>query len=302
MVNERPPAPNNRLEEARAAAEAARARKLDVSGGLYLLGFLQNDGDAMKQQVAFNMGKAGVEDVFLANEASTAAYSGQFGKAREFSRRAISSAKRAEENETAATYEANAALYESLSGNAAEARQHAASAIKLSMGREVQYQVALAYALIGDLARAEACTDDLDKGFPQDTIVRFNYLPILRGQIALGRNNFPKAIEFLQAATSYELGAYAQLYPAYVRGEAYLAKHQGTKAAAEFQKILDHRGIVGNDLIGVLAHLQIGRTYLLQDDTDKAKAAYQDFLTLWKDADPDTPILKQAKAEYAKLQ
>ena len=291
----------NRLEEARATAEEANAKKLDVSTGLYMLGFLQNDAAAMKQQVDFNAGKPGVEDVFLGVEASTAAYSGQLGKAREFDRRATASAERADEKETAASYEANAAVREALFGNASEARQRAASALGLSMGRDVQYGVALAHALIEDSDRAQALADDLDKRFPDDTVVRFNYLPALRGQIALNRNDVSKSFEFLQAATPYELGGYAGLYPAYVRGEAYLAANRGSEAAAEFQKILDHRGIVENDPIGALAHLQIGRAYAMQGDTAKAKAAYQDFLTLWKDADPDITILIAAKAEYAKL-
>jgi serine/threonine protein kinase/Flp pilus assembly protein TadD len=291
----------NRLEEARATAEEANAKKLDVSRGLYMLGFLQNDAAAMKQQVAFNAGKPGVEDIFLDVEASTAAYSGQLGKAREFDRRATASAERAGEKETAASYEANAAVREALFGNASEARQRAASALGLSMGRDVQYGVALAHALIEDSARAQALADDLDKRFPEDTVVRFNYLPALRGQIALNRNDVPKSFEFLQAATPYELGGYAGLYPAYVRGEAYLAANRGSEAAAEFQKILDHRGIVLNDPIGALAHLQIGRAYAVQGDTAKARAAYQDFLALWKDADPDIPVLIFAKAEYAKL-
>jgi eukaryotic-like serine/threonine-protein kinase len=144
----------------------------------------------------------------------------------------------------------------------------------------------------------------LDKKFPEDTVVRFNYLPTLHAQLALSRNDASRAIEVLQAATPYELGDVGNrsLYPVYVRGEAYLASHQGDEAAVEFQKILDHRGIVLNSPIGALAHLQIGRAYAMQGDTAKAKAAYQDFLTLWKDADRDIPLLKQAKSEYAKLQ
>jgi serine/threonine protein kinase/Flp pilus assembly protein TadD len=291
----------NRLEEARATAEEAKAKKLDISSSLYILGFLQNDAAAMKQQVTFNAGKRGVEDGFLAYEADTAAYAGQLGKAREFFRRATASAERAEEKETAASYEAIAALREALFGNAFQARQRAASALGLSMGRDLQYWAALAHALIGDSARALALADDLDKRFPEDTVVRFSYLPALRGRIALSHNDVPKAIEFLQAAIPYELGGYAGLFPAYLRGEVYIAAHRGSEAAAEFQKILDHRGIVGNDPIGALAHLQIGRAYAIQGDTAKAKAAYQDFLTLWKDADSDIPVLIAAKTEYAKL-
>jgi eukaryotic-like serine/threonine-protein kinase len=172
----------------------------------------------------------------------------------------------------------------------------------LSTGRDVQYQAALALALAGDLGRALELADDLDKRFPEDTNVRLSYLPTLQAQLALSRNNAPKAIEILQSTAPYQLGSVAAaLYPIYVRGEAYLAAHQGSEAAAECQKILDHFGIVVNDRIGALAHLQIGRAFVLQGDTAKAKAAYQDFLTLWKDADPDIPILKEAKAEYAKL-
>jgi tetratricopeptide (TPR) repeat protein len=291
----------NRLEEARATAEEAKAKKLDISSSFYILGFLQNDAAAMKQQVTFNAGKPGVEDGFLAYEADTAAYAGQLGKAREFFRRATASAERAEEKETAASYEAIAALREALFGNAFQARQRAASALGLSMGRDLQYWAALAHALIGDSARALALADDLDKRFPEDTVVRFSYLPALRGRIALSHNDVPKAIEFLQAAIPYELGGYAGLFPAYLRGEVYIAAHRGSEAAAEFQKILDHRGIVGNDPIGALAHLQIGRAYAMQGDIIKAKAAYQNFLTLWKDADPDIPVLIAAKSEYAKL-
>src|SRR5207244_1048246 len=157
--------------------------------------------------------------------------------------------------------------------------------------------------------RAQALADDLNKRFPEDTLVQFNYLPALRAKIALLRANSQQAVDILRAAAPYELGLPAvgiynwpNLYPVYVRGEAYLAAHQGDKAAAEFQKILDHRGIVFNEPIGALAHLQLGRAYALQGDAAKSRAAYQDFLALWKDADADIPVLKQAKAEYAKLQ
>jgi predicted Zn-dependent protease len=168
----------------------------------------------------------------------------------------------------------------------------------------VLYGAALALALTGDAGRTERLADDLNKRFPEHTIVQFNYLPTLRAQIALNRNDAAKAIEVLLAATRYELGdvGLGSLYPVYARGQAYLAAHESSKAVIEFQKIIDHRGIVLNSPIGALAHLRLGRAYFMQGDTVKAKAAYQDFLTLWKDADPDIPILKQAKAEYAKLQ
>ena len=261
----------------------------------------------MARQVAWSAGRLGVEDVLLALEADTAAYSGRVTKAREFSRQAFASAERAEEKETAAGYEASAALREALFGNGAQARQLIAPALALSPGRDVQYATALSLALTGNAVRAEALADDLGKRFPEDTIVRFNYLPTLHAQFALSRNDASKAIEFLQVAVPYELGqstasgVLTSSYPVFVRGQAYLAAHQGSEAAAEFQKILNHRGIVLNEPIGALAHLQIGRAYAMQGDTAKAKAGYQDFLTLWKDADPDIPVLMAAKSEYAKL-
>jgi eukaryotic-like serine/threonine-protein kinase len=214
----------------------------------------------------------------------------------------VASAERAEEKEVAAGYQADAALREALFGNAAEARQRAVGAQALSNGRDVQYGAALALALAGDGSRAQALVNDLGKRFPLDTIVQFNYLPTIHAQLTLSRNDSSKAVDALHTAAPYELGAGGGLYAVYVRGGAYLAAHQGSEAAAEFQKILDHRGIVVNTPIGALAHLGLARAYALQADTAKARAAYQDFLTLWKDADPDVPILKEAKAEYAKLQ
>ena len=301
----------NRPDEARATAEEAQAKNLDsfwLHAFLYRLAFSQNDAAGMAQQVAWSAGKPGVEDVLLAFEADTAAYFGHLGKARELSRQVVASAERAKKKEVAAGFEVDAALREALFGNAAQARQRAETAVALSSGRDVQYRAALTLALAADASRARALVDDLGKRFPEDTVVQFNYLPTIHAQLALDGNEASKAIEILQVAAPYELGrpGYSffspSLDPVYVRGEAYLAAHQGSEAAAEFQKILDHRGVVLNEPIGALAHLQIGRAYAMQGDTAKAKAAYQDFLTLWKDADPDIPILKQAKAEYAKLQ
>jgi tetratricopeptide (TPR) repeat protein/predicted Ser/Thr protein kinase len=300
----------NRIDEARATDEEAKEKKQDaprLHERLYQLAFLQNDAGGMMQQVAFGAGKPGVEDWFLGNEADSAAYSGQLGKARELSRRAVVSAKRGEEKETAASYEAAAGLREALFGNGGEARQRAASALGLSKGRDVQYGAALANALIGDSARAQAQSDDLERRFPEDTLVQVNCLPTLHAQLAVSRNDASKAVETLEATAPYELGpgfsiVPLALYPVYVRGQAYLLGHHGNEATAEFQKILDHRGVVLNEAIGALAHLQIGRAYAMQGETAKAKAAYQDFLMLWKDADPDIPVLMAAKAEYAKLQ
>ena len=303
--------PLNRLDEAKATYEQALERKLNhprFHEIRYELAFLQNDGAGMAQQVAWSAGKPGVEDPLLALEAATAAYSGRLREAREFSRRAVDSAERAEEKETAATYSVVSALWEALYGNADEARRRVTSVLERSAGRDVQYGAALALAYAGDDGRAQELTDELGKKFPGTTIVQFNYLPTLRAKLAVSRGNASEAIESLRVATPYDLGKasssnyWAALYPIYVRGQAYLAAHEGSNAAIEFQKIIDLRGGVLNEPIGALAHLNLARAYVLQGDTAKAKAAYQDFLALWKDADPDIPILKEAKAEYAKLQ
>jgi len=262
---------------------------------------LQNDATGMAKQVAWSAGKPGMEDVFLSLEAGTAAYSGRLAEARKFSRRAVTSAETVGKKEVAAAYESTAAVREGLFGNAVQARQGAIAALGLSTDRDAQFAAALALALAGDALRAQALADDLAKRFPADTIVQFSFLPRIRAQLVLNQNQAQKAVEALQAVSPYELGTGAGL-PIYMRGEAYLAARQHAEAAAEFQKILDHRGIVVNEPIGALAHLQIARAHAMQGDTTKAKAAYQDFLTLWKDADPDIPILKQAKSEYAKLQ
>jgi serine/threonine protein kinase len=301
----------NRLEEARATAREAQAKKLDSPGlrvDLYALAFLQNDAAGMTEQVAWSAGKPGVEDALLAFEADTAAYTGRLRAAREYTRRAMDSAERAEEKETAATYSVMSGLREALFGNAEEARRRATAAMERAAGGRVQYVAALALAFARDEGRAQALTDDLGKRFLEDTIIQFNYLPTLRAKLAVNRENPSEAIEALHITTPYELGLATvgplnlALYPVFVRGEAYLAAHQGNEAAAEFQKILDHRGIVLNEPVGALAHLGLARAYAVQGDTTKAKAAYQEFLALWKDADTDVPILKQAKAEYAKLQ
>ena len=294
----------NRPGEARATVEEAQKKKLDsyyLHWIVYLLAFLKNDAATMAQEVTWATGKPGVEDILLAAEADTAAYSGQLAKARDLSRRAVASADHAQERETAARYETSAALLEALVGNPAVARQRAAAALELSTGRDVQYKAALALALIGDAGRAKVLANDLAKRYPEDTIVQLELVPTLQAQLALSRKDASKAIEALQAAAPYELGMTVGLHPIYVRGEAYLAAHDGSKAAAEFQKIIDHRVLVLNP-VGALAHLDLARAYALQGDTVKAKAAYQDFLALWKDADPDVQILKQAKTEYSKLQ
>jgi len=297
----------NRDEDAAALAREAHGKGLDSSLGttLYSLAFYRNDTTEMSRQVAAWAGKPG-QDLLLALEADTAAYFGHLGRARELSRQASSSAKRAGENETSATYDAVAALREGLYGNAIQAGQRTALAKERSGGPDKYYAVALALAYTGD--GSQGLADNFNGSFPENTVVQLNYLPTLRAKLALSHANPQQALDTLEVAAPYELGLPAlwfynwpNLYPVYVRGEAYLGAHRGSEAAAEFQKILDHRGIVLNEPIGALAHLQLGRAYAMQGDTAKARAAYQDFLTLWKDADPDIPILIQAKAEYTEL-
>jgi predicted Zn-dependent protease len=303
----------NRFDEANSAYRQALERKLYhhyYPASLYHLAFLQNDAAGMQQQVTLSAGQTGVENTLLAYEADTAAYYGRLRESEELTRRAMESAERSDEKEISASYSATSGLREALFGNAGEARRRASLAVARSAGVDVQYASALAWAYAGDTERAEGLTEELNKRFPEATTVQFNYLPTVRARLALNRGNPSEALEMLRAALPYELGqttfsgeyAWNGLYPVYVRGEAYLAAHQAGQAAAEFQKILDHRGIVWNSPIGALAYLQLGRAYAMQGDTARARTAYSDFLSLWKDADPDIPVLKQAKAQFAKLQ
>ncbi len=297
----------NRFQEARAILEEAEKKRLDYPAlrhRRYILAFLQNDSAGMAREVASISDKPGDENLFLAYMSDTAAYSGQLAKARALSNRAITTAERAEEKEAAANHAASAALREALFGNTAEARQRAAAALALSRGRDVVYAAALALAIAGDSPEAQSIADDLNERFPEDTQVQFNYVPSLRAQLALRNNDPARGIELLQAAIPYEqadMGA-AKLFPAFVRGEAYLAAHQGLQANVEFQKIIDRPGQVVNEPIGALAHLQQARALAASGDNAAAKSAYQSFLSLWKDADPNVPIFKQAKTEYAKLE
>jgi eukaryotic-like serine/threonine-protein kinase len=302
----------NRLDDAKAANGQALERKLDnpfYHSALYQIAFLRDDALGMAQQVANSVGRPGEEDELLGLEAETAGYPGRLVEAREFTRRAMDSAELAQEKEAAAMYSSLSGLREALFGNASEARRRVTLAVGRRTGRDVQYGAALAFAYAGEDKQAQMLTDDLGKRFPEDTIVQFNFLPVLRAKLAINRGKASEAIENLRAATPYELGVttasaygWTALYPVFLRGEAYLVAHQGIEAAAEFRKILDHRGIVVNEPIGALARLDLARAYAMQADTAGAKVAYQDFLTLWKDADPDIPVLKQAQAEYAKLQ
>jgi eukaryotic-like serine/threonine-protein kinase len=307
----------NRLDQAKTTAREAQAHHLASPGInwlLYDVDFLQHDVAGTDREAADLMGKPGYEDSMLYIESDTTAYSGQFLKAREFTHRAVDSAGRADKKGAAAAYEAQAALREALVHNTGLAKQQARAALAISNGRDVEAISAIALGLVGDSDQAMRLANDLGQRFPKDTWAQSEYMPMIYAAALLGGRNASrdagKAVEALAATLPYEEGAPRAgppgnlnfaLWPAYLRGEAYLATPQGSKAATEFQKILDHPGVVVNEPIGALAHLGLGRAYTLSHDSTKAKTEYRNFLSLWKDADPDIPILKQAKAEYAKL-
>jgi tetratricopeptide (TPR) repeat protein/predicted Ser/Thr protein kinase len=303
----------NRLDEARSVYAEAVARKAENSAlhaNMYGVAFLLGDRAEMDRQAAWATGKAGVEDLMLSAESDTEVYHGRSSKASELSRRAIDSAKRNDLKETAALWQLEAALREAELGNNTEARQQATAALALASNHDSQILGALVFARAGDSAQAARMADDLAKQYPEDTLVENYWLPSIRAAIELDQSDANKAIEILRAALPNELGTPtppthtigAVFYPMYLRGQAYLKSGQGKEAATEFQKIVDHRNLVVNFITGALARLGLARAYALEGDTMKAHAAYKDFFTLWKDADPNIPILKEAKADYAKLQ
>jgi len=294
----------NRIDEASQVVQRALARGLDAFGlhyVLYQIAFLGKDSKGMEAQLAL----APTDRPFpLALQSSSEAYFGHLRKARDLIARAVDVARKQNLNESAAQFRDGQAFFEAEYGNLEFARQAAAAALTLSLGRQAKALAALAFARAGDTGRAQSLADGLNKRYPSDTLLQRYWLPAIHASIELARKNPSAALEALNGA-SYELGDVAdglQMCTVYLRGQAYLATHQGKEAAAEFQKFLDHRSIVLNSPLGALAHLGLARAYALQGDTPKIRAAYQDFLALWKDADPDIPILKQAKAEYAKLQ
>jgi serine/threonine protein kinase/Flp pilus assembly protein TadD len=300
----------NRLDDAQKTIEEAQKQNL-VSDflhlGIYQLAFLKSDAAEMQRQVGWAAGKPGNEDLLLSSQSDTEAYYGHLSKARDFSRRAADAAVRADSKESAAIWQVNAALREAECGNQAAAKQDVTAALALSPGRDVELLAALALARSGDTVRARTIAGELEKSYPSQTVLKVYWLPVIKAALELNANNAAQSLVYLEAAAPYELGQPTQfqlgtLYPAYVRGQTQLMAHNGVAAAAEFQKLLDHRGIVVNFPLGALAHLGLARAYAISGDTAKAKAAYQDFLSLWKDADPDIPILKEAKSEYAKLQ
>jgi tetratricopeptide (TPR) repeat protein len=300
----------DQLDQAKATVQESRAHNIDspwIPLVLYNVDFLLHDIAGMEQQVADAAGKTGIEDQMFFLESETAAYNGEFAKSRELARSASDSAQRIDEKEAAAEYQAHASIREALAGNMDFAKQEAQAALALARGREVESLSAVALGLAGDSAQAERLAADLDKRFPEDTIAQFNFLPMIRAAVALRSGDGKQAVDALAPATPYELGETntsftIALYPVYLRGEADLSAKQGPAAVTEFQKILDHSGVVGNEPIGALAHLGLGRAYALLGDNAGARAAYQDFFALWQHADADIPILKQARAEFAKLQ
>jgi eukaryotic-like serine/threonine-protein kinase len=295
----------DRLDEAEAVLKQADDRKLEsegLPGARYGLAFLKGDMAQMAHTVSAAMGKPGTEDVLLDAQANTEAWHGRWKDARQLKRRAMSSAEQNDAKETAAWYEARMALGEVESGMKEEARSDAHAAIKLASNRDVLERVALALALAGDTAAAKKLAAELDRTFPLDTLVQRYWLPAISAAVALQHKDPKRAVQLLQVTVPIELGDQGELSPIYLRGEAYLMLHDGNAAAAEFQKFIDHRGRVGNFPWGALARLQLARACALSGDKTEAKTAYEDFLALWKDADPDIPVLKQAKVEYAKLQ
>ena len=300
-----------RLDDAKAAADEARARNVDgpeLQLADYVLAFSQGDNEGMKEQLIWAKGKRGVENSLLSAASDTEAYFGRFAKARELTEQAVVSAQSANELEAAAAWKGQAALREAEVGNQQRARQLAAQSLSLSDPFDLKALAALTLAAAEHPAQAQELADQIGHERPLDTLVQYYWLPMIRAGIELDRNAPQNAIQKLAIASRYEMGSpgikqepFANLYPVYVRGKAYLQAGQAQPAAAEFQKILDHHGLVSNFIIGALAHVQLARAQAMMGDKVAARKSYQDFLTLWKDADPDIPIYQQAKAEYAKL-
>jgi tetratricopeptide (TPR) repeat protein len=302
----------NRLDDAEATLRRAEEHKLlgdFVFLVRYFIAFLNGDAEGMTRQAAVARATRSTEDLMSHLEALVLARSARLHDARRTSAIAVAIPKQSKRLERAASFEAATAVWEAFYGNAAEARQEATSALALSRGREVDYAAAFALALAGDVTRARALADDLAREYPEDTSVQFIYLPALRGLFALHAGDAARAIQSLQAATRLDLAFgnigfsahYGKLYPIYVRGLAYLAAKRPAEAAAEFLRMLDHRSIVLVDPVDAMARLQLARALALSGETMKAKNAYDDLFALWKNADPDIPILKEARAEYARF-
>jgi len=299
----------NRLDDADKVLQRAQSKDFegfDIRANLYLLSFLRGNSKGMEQQLAWAAGRQGDEDVMLSGQADTEAYYGRLTRAQDYSRRAAEAAVRADSKETAALWRAAAGLREAEFGNPAAARHNVDAALALSSGRDVKLLAALSLARAGDTTNAKKLVEQLklEKTASTNTMLKFYWLPTIDAAIEISKNNPSQAILDLEATMPYELGGplmFAYLYPSWIRGQAYLAANNGTAAAVEFKKLIDHPGIALNQPIASLAHLQLGRAHALAGNAAQARAAYQDFFMLWKDADPDIPILTAAKGEYAKL-
>jgi eukaryotic-like serine/threonine-protein kinase len=297
------------LDEAKATVQESRSRKVDSPWFpliLYNLDFLEHDPEGMQQEVVAATGKPGVDDQILFLQSETASYYGEFALSRDLTLRAADSAQRTDEKETAAEYEAHCAVRDALVGNVDFARKEARAALAVASTWESESLSAIAFALAGESAEADRLAADLAKRFPQNTTVQFLYLPMVHAATALDVGDGQRAVAALGASAPYELGEMNAaftfaLYPVYLRGDAYLTAKNGSAATGEFQKIIDHAGVVGNEPIGALAHLGLARACALSGNKQKSRAEYQNFFALWKSADPGIPILKQAQSEYAKL-
>lgn len=296
----------NRVADAKAILREAENKKLDypvLHRRLYLVAFLQNDAAEMARQVSWSEDNPGVDNFLFSYDSDTAAYSGELGKARALTERAVASAKRSGQMETAASHEANAAWRESILGNYSEARQRVTAALALSKGRDILYETAVALGIAGDESHVLSAITDLDKLYHEDSLVQFEYIPVLRAQIALHHKDATGAISHLDKAIPYEMGDMGAftLYPVFLRAQAYRAANRTAEAAAELQKIIDRPGVILGSPIAALSHLEQARACSEAHDTSRARAKYQDFLRLWNDADPDIRIFGQAKFELAKL-
>ena len=298
----------NRMDNAKDALDRAIAKNLDgeyVRLGLYRLAFLRDDPKRMEQELDWGKDKPGDEDMLLSTQADTEAYHGKLQRARDFARQAVHSALHAGSKESAALWEVNGALRDAEFGSPADARRGAEAALALAPGADVKRFAALALARVGDEGRANKIVAELQNSKATGTVQNFYWLPSIKAAIALAKGDSSNALASLEITEPYELGmtysSYGNLYPAYLRGEAYLLARNGPAATKEFQKFLDHRGIVLNFPLAALANLQLGRAQLLSGDVAAAKMSYEKFFSLWLDADAEIPILRRAKAEYAKL-
>jgi tetratricopeptide (TPR) repeat protein len=301
-----------RLSDAKATYDLALSHDHDhpaLHFGRYSAAFLQGDVTEMQHQYAWARGRPGAEDVVLSMQSDTESYTGHAMEARSLSAKAVEVAKRNDQRETASLWLLNAALRDAELGNSAQSRQQAQAALLLAANRDSQILGALALARAGETDKAQRMADDLAKRFPLNTLLTNYWLPAISGAIALRRGDAERAIQALAAASSYELGTPVptaqgggSLYPAYIRGEGYLKAGQGGPAAIEFKKIIDHPFIVQNFVLRPLAYLELARAKALIGDKEGARTAYKEFFDLWEDADPDIPVLKEAKVEYAKLQ